>query len=135
MTTPRILLVGDSETRPAGLTERLIDWGGRCRFSSSRADASLLVQSESFDLVLSRMRLPDGNAFQLVPLFEGGPTTLFAYLSARDGCWWLPLVKSGSKCEHGPALQYTEFLKVLQQAVENGSGVSSQLVARRVSNW
>lgn len=135
MTAPRILLVGDSETRPAGLTEHLTDWGGRCRFSYSRADVSALIQSESFDLVLSRMRLPDGNAFQLIPLFKGRPTSLFSYLSARDGCWWLPLVKSGSECDRGPALQDPEFLKVAQRIVKSGVADSFQLAAHAASNW
>lgn len=127
MAASKILIVGDSETRPNGLVERLIDWGGRCQFASCRAEVFALVQTESFNLVLSRTRLHDGNAFQLIPLFEGQPTSLFSYLSARNGCWWLPLLKSGSECEGGPAIQHKDFMRLMQQTVEQSTEDSFQL--------
>lgn len=129
MTAPRILLVGDRASTPACLSERLTYWGAQCRFASSRAEVFALAQTERFDVVLSRIRLRDGNALHLIPLFEGQPTSLFSYLSAKDGCWWLPLLKSGSESERGPALQHKEFLKLLQQTVEASSGDSFQLEA------
>ena len=118
MTTPRILLVGDSETRPSFLSERLIEWGGECKFASCRADVAALIRSQRFDLILSRMRLPDGSAFELVPLVNGRPTSLFSYLPTKDGCWWLPLVRSGAECAGGPALQDTTFMRMLEGMVK-----------------
>jgi hypothetical protein len=114
----RILLVGDSETRPYHLSERLADWGGECQFASCRADVSTLIRSQRFDLVLSRMRLSDGSAFELIPLVNGRPTSLFSYLPTKDGCWWLPLVRSGAECSSGPALQDTVFMQMLEGLVK-----------------
>lgn len=135
MFTPKILLVGDRETRPCWLLERLNNWGGQCQFAFSRTDVAGLVRTESFDLVLSRMRLRDGNAFQLIPLFEGRSTSLFSYLSARDGRWWLPLLASGSECEHGPALQEPEFMNLLQRTVQTGSAALSRLAVYGAPSW
>ncbi len=117
MATPRILLVGDNETRPYWLSERLIDWGGQCQFASCRTDVAVLLRSQRFELLLSRMRLPDGNAFELIPLVQGRSTSLFSYLPAKDGCWWLPLVQSGKECISGPALPEPDFMEKLEELV------------------
>lgn len=115
---PRILLVGDSETRPFHLSERLAEWGGECEFASCRADVASLIRSQRFDLILSRMRLSDGSAFELIPLVNGRPTSLFSYLPTKDGCWWLPLVRMGAECSSGPALQDTVFMGILEGLVK-----------------
>jgi len=115
---PRILLVGDSETRPYHLSERLAEWGGECQFASCRADVVSLIRSQRFDLILSRMRLSDGSAFELIPLVKGRPTSLFSYLPTKDGCWWLPLVRLGAECSSGPALQDSVFMKMLEGLVK-----------------
>lgn len=135
MLAPRILLVGDRETRPSCLSDCIDDWGPRCQFAFSRADVTVLVRAASFNLVLSRMRLPDGDAFQLIPLFKGRPTSLFSYLSAKDGCWWLPLLKAGAECERGPALHELEFMKMLRQTAVMGSEAFSRLAAHGAARW
>lgn len=116
--TPRILLVGDSETRPFHLAERLTEWGGECQFASCRSDVVALIRSQRFDLILSRMRLSDGSAFELIPLVNGRPISLFSYLPTKDGCWWLPLVRSGAECSSGPALQDHVFMQMLEGLVK-----------------
>jgi len=118
MATARILLVGDNETRPFWLSERLTKWGGQCQFAACRSDVASMIRAQRFDLVLSRMRLSDGNAFELISLVQGRSTSLFSYLPAKDGCWWLPLVRSGTECVSGPALQETEFMQVLEGMVK-----------------
>jgi CheY-like chemotaxis protein len=123
MTTPRILLVGDRETRPSYLSERLTEWGGECQFASHRADVAMLIRSQRFELVLSRLRLSDGNAFELIPLVQGRPISLYSYLPAKDGCWWLPLVQSGTECISGPALPELEFMEMLEGLVRRRTGV------------
>lgn len=115
---PRILLVGDNETRPYHLSERLTQWGGECQFASSRADVVALIRSQRFDLILSRMRLSDGSAFELIPLVNGRPISLFSYLPTKDGRWWLPLVRSGVECLSGPALQDNAFMQMLEGLVK-----------------
>jgi hypothetical protein len=124
MATPRILLVGDKETRPSSLSERLTEWGGHYQLASCCADVGMLLRAQRFELVLSRMRLPDGNAFELIPLVQGRSISLFSYLPAKDGCWWLPLVHSGTECISGPALPDPEFMEKLEEIVKGRTLVS-----------
>jgi CheY-like chemotaxis protein len=123
MAALRILLVGDSETRPFCLCDRLNEWGGQCEFASCRADVVTLLRGQRFELVLSRMRLEDGNAFELIPLMQGRPISLFSYLPAKDGCWWLPLVQSGTECVSGPALPEPAFMQMLEGLVRRRTGL------------
>jgi hypothetical protein len=123
MTDPRILLVGDNDTRPNYLMDRLTEWGGQCHLASCRYDVGVLLRSQRIELVLSRMRLPDGNAFELIPLVEGRSISLYSYLPAKDGCWWLPLVKSGAECISGPAMPELEFMEMLEGLIRKRTSV------------
>ncbi|MDE3137617.1 MAG: hypothetical protein KGL59_13655 [Acidobacteriota bacterium] len=123
MAAVRILLVGDSETRPFHLSDRVSEWGGQCEFAACRAEVVTLLRGQRFELVLSRMRLADGNAFELIPLVQGRPVSLFSYLPAKDGCWWLPLVRSGTECISGPAMPEPEFMEMLEGLIQKRTGI------------
>jgi hypothetical protein len=123
MATLRILLVGDSETRPLYLAERVSEWGGQCEIAACRADVAMMLRGQRFELLLSRMRLPDGNAFEMIPLVEGKSISLYSYLPARGGFWWLPLVQSGTECISGPAVPEPEFMEMLEGLIRKRTGV------------
>jgi len=113
----RILLVGESPMGFSYLSQRLEKRGCECRVASSNYDGARLFREQGFDLVLccgSR----DGIE-PLVTSIIGSSASLYRSHRVEDGCWWLPAVLRGEACAGAPAFQPGEFMKVLDQMVDN----------------
>lgn len=129
MPMTRILVIGDANTRPISLMDQLKYWGAEYRFASSRADASGLLGFQQFDLVFSRLRLPDATALDLVSLVGGKRIDLFSYIPAEDGFWWLPLVRSGRECVGERAMQPSEFLRLAEKLLKGKASTAVSYAA------
>jgi CheY-like chemotaxis protein len=96
--------------------------GCHCHLAASFQEACLLLEQESFDLVLSPFRLRDGTAHQLIGSLLGRPTTLFCSHPVERGSWWLPAVKNGMDCFGTAAIRSGQFGSFLDQVVKDIAG-------------
>jgi hypothetical protein len=110
-----VLLVGQSFNSAQCLMERLRRRGFRCRVASNLRAACQLLESLPVDMVLTNMRLSDGNGFKLLGLLAGLPVTVFLCLPIETGCFWLPAIDAGKDCLGLPALRPREFDKALEE--------------------
>jgi hypothetical protein len=111
------LLIGESRQGSMHLEKRLESQGFKCSFIASYQTACSLLRLQSFDLILSPMRLRDSTVFPLINLLEGSNTTLFYFQTVEEGCWWLPAVRFGRKCFGSAALRSTEFISSLEEVI------------------
>lgn len=100
------------------MIKRLEVYRCECGFATSYPEARSLLKFESFDLVLSPMRLGDSSLFALVNLLEGSHTTLFYFQAVEEGCWWLPALQFGRKCFGSNALRPSEFFASLERVID-----------------
>ena len=115
MATSKVLLIGDAETRPTWLLDKLASLDVVSYFVPGRADLPGMLRLHRFAFILTKLRLPDASAFDLVPLVRGISVDLYAYLQAGNGAWWVPLVKGGAECVGAGArpLKRDEFLRMV----------------------
>lgn len=119
----RALLVGRSLGVSSALLRRLLAGGAQCRFAASYQAARSLLEGQTFDLIVSELRLTESSALDLIPLVESLPTDLFCIVAAESGAWWLPLVREGKHCTGEPALRGPEFGRILDDLLgESGAG-------------
>lgn len=112
----KALLVDDQASKSSLLVKQLNKLGFSCVFAHSFEEAKAKLSGENFDIVLSRLSIDGGNAYELRPLLVGRPTSLFYSLSVQQGCWWIPGVRSGTECMGEPALRPEDFFKSLVPA-------------------
>ncbi len=110
-----VLFVGPGFHDSQTLTDRLRRWGFRCHFACSVRSARELVNSVRVDLVLSKIRLPDGTGFGLMAGLSGLPVTAFLCLPVEDSCFWIPAIDGGKDCLGLPALRTSEFVDTLEE--------------------
>jgi len=110
-----VLLVGQSFQTPQGLTERLQRWGFRCHFAGNMRMTRELLRAVRVDVVLSDMRLSDGNGIALLGILTGLAVTAFLCLPVETSCFWLPAIDAGKKCLGLPALRPAEFARALEE--------------------
>jgi hypothetical protein len=115
--TIKILLVGESLNQHSQIAQRLACWGADRQYASSCSQACTLLKEQAFDLVISRLKLTDGSAAQMIPLLEGSPATLFCSQPVAIGCWWLPIIDRGRLCWGAPGLRAKEFGELLHGMV------------------
>jgi hypothetical protein len=127
MGTVRILLVGEGLNQHSQLGQSLACWGAESHYASSCGQACAVLKEQSFDLVISRLKLRDGSASRMIPLLEGSPATLFCSQPVAIGCWWLPVIERGKLCWGAPALRAKEFGKLLHRMLTQNA---SQQAAR-----
>lgn len=121
MSVKRALFVGDPQMLPPCLSKPFSRWRVRIRFADSHAQASELVKRSRFRMVLTKLRLPDANATDLIALAKGRPIDLFSYLRVKEGFLWLPLVMSGQECQGARPLQTEEFLRVAEESLNEAN--------------
>ncbi|MGH9860675.1 MAG: hypothetical protein ACRD5F_11685 [Candidatus Acidiferrales bacterium] len=128
----RVLVVEDGCDSSGILSQRLEDAGSVCRRARSIAHARGLLTGETFDLVLSSMRLPDGSARLLIPLLIDSEASLFCAQAMNDGCWWLPAVYRGRNC-WGMAnpMRSEEFAFLLEELAQQKIRDIALLMAER----
>lgn len=110
---PQVLLVAKNPAGIARLAEYLQRLGCECRIATSGQEVRQLSQTDSFDLVLSELALPDGSAYRLIGMLLGSKSTLFIAVPFHHSCVWLPAVDHGEHCLGKSALKPSEFLDVL----------------------
>jgi DNA-binding NtrC family response regulator len=64
---PRLLVVEDDEASCFAYERFLVNAGFEAKMSMTLAEASRIVEAESFDAVILDLRLPDGNSLQWLP--------------------------------------------------------------------
>ena len=118
----KILLVGEDLNQHSHFAQRLACWGADLQCVPSCSQACVLLKEQAFDLVVSRLKLVDGSALQMVPLLDGSPTALFCSQPVADGCWWMPVVEVGRVCWGAPGLRAKEFGELLHRRVTTTRG-------------
>ena len=113
-----VLVVGENARNSLQLLQWLDRRGGRCQFARSYRDASRLISSTNFDLVLSEYQLPDRTAFPLLDLLEGSLATLFFGTRVEDGALWLRMLERGKRCTGVPVLRSNELLTALATVLD-----------------
>ena len=116
--TPKILLVAGSPMGVSFLAARLEKWACEIYFASSCKEADAFVSSHRFDIVLSELRLWNGNSNSLAGSLIGSNTTLVYSYPVETGCWWLPAVKNGQSCWGSLAMRPSEFIGFLDETLK-----------------
>ena len=109
----KLLIVNDAGSDSSLLVKRLTRLGFSCSFSRSFEEAKSRLSTEDFDVVLSKLRINGGTAYELRPLLTGRSSSLFYSLSVEENCWWIPGVRGGRECLGEAALRPEDFFKVL----------------------
>lgn len=129
MARSKVLLIGDAETRPTWLMDKLASLDALSYFVPRRTDVLGMLRLHRFALILAKLRLPDASAFDLVPLVRGISVDLYAYLPAGNGEWWLPLVNGGAECVGVRALKRDEFLRKVAQFLAGEAPIKKSAAA------
>lgn len=114
----KVLLIGETPQGSSYLAKRLQTKACECSFATSHQESRWLLGTQGFDLVLSPIRLGDASLFPLIDLLEGSGVTLFYSHAVEEGCWWLPALRRGERCFGSSALRPSEFVSVLDEAIE-----------------
>lgn len=81
----RILIVEDEITLNKTIAEGLTEYGYQTDTSESFKDAEYYVGIRNYDLVLSDLKLPDGNGIELIEAIKAkSPRTSVVIISAKD---------------------------------------------------
>lgn len=115
----KALLVNDQDSNSAVLVKQLKKLGFSCFFAHSFEEAKTKLLGEDFDVVLSRLSIDGGTAYELRPLLVGRPASLFYSLTLQQGCWWIPGVRHGTECVGEPALRPEELFRSIAPAAAN----------------
>ena len=125
-----VLVVDENQVEFSLLSHHLEKRGGRCRFASSNAEAARLFSEQPFDLVLCSDRM--AGIHILISSLIGSPASLFCSDTGEASCWWLPAVLRGKRCLGAPALRSSEFVKVLDQLMDEfAASERAQAIANR----
>lgn len=112
-----VLFVGEYPGLSASVARVLNGLGCERRFEASCGDALAALRTMKYRVVLSKAKLADGNARQLIPLTQAVSGWLFLSFPVEDGCWWIPLMQAGELCTEAVALHSREFSKSLIRIV------------------
>jgi hypothetical protein len=113
----KVLLIRESQNTYSPLTDHLRRGGCECCFAASKREAGLLLDNNTFDLVLGPIRLKSESLYLLIGLLDGSLTTLFYSQAVEHGCWWLPALRRGQNCFGAPAFRPGEFVTVLDAII------------------
>jgi hypothetical protein len=111
----KILIVNDNDYDGSLLVKRLISLGFSCSFARSFEEAKARLSAEDFDVVLSKLSMNGGTAYELRPFLTGRPSSLFYSLSVEENGWWIPGVRGGRECLGEAALRPDDFFKFLEK--------------------
>jgi hypothetical protein len=126
MRIPKVLLVErtPSLSQYSHLARRLTSWGTGCQFAISYKEVCALLGQQTFELVISGMRLVNGSALRMIPLLEGSSSSLFCFHPVQDSCLWIPIVEGGQVCWGAPVLHPGEFGRLLRRTLTEERTVS-----------
>ena len=131
---PIVLLAGNNMSRAFRLVEWLQSLGCEYHIAASYQEARTLLETHRFDVVLSEISLPDGNAYRLIASVRDSPASLFFCLAVEDSYWWLPAVTQGRECLGVPALRPAEFAEILQETLFELTAASPPRFAGRIED-
>src|SRR5207302_7826141 len=129
---PIVLLVGNDMSRAFRLVELLRSLGCEYPIAASYQEARTLLETHRFDVVLSEISLPDGNAYRLIASVRDSPASLFFCLAVEDSYWWLPAVTQGRECLGVAALRPADDVELLQERLFELAAASRARFAGRV---
>jgi hypothetical protein len=118
----KALLVDDNGADRSLLVKRLRTLGFSCYFAHSFYEAKTQLTTEVFEVVLSRISIKGGTAYELRPLLLGRPSSLFYSLAVEQDCWWIPGVRRGKECLGEPALRPEDFFRALAPVAAGSVG-------------
>ena len=96
---------------PRQIANETVDQGHDQDYGAPAAPSRALA--EEFDVVLSKLSMNGGTAYELRPLLIGRPSSLFYSLAVEEDCWWIPGVRGGNECMGDPALRPEDFFRAL----------------------
>ncbi len=108
-----MLFVGEYPSLSASLARVLNALGCECRYAKTCEQALAAMHKRNFRVVLSKPKLADGNARELISATEANSGWLFLSFPVEDGCWWIPVMENGQLCVEAVALHSREFSKSL----------------------
>lgn len=121
-----VLFVGEYPALSSSVAHALKSLGCECHYAASCEEALAMLQQGSFRLVLSKAKLPDGNARELISPVEAASGWLFLSFPVEDGCWWIPLMEEGRLCMEAVALHSREFSKALVNILKSAPETASR---------
>jgi response regulator RpfG family c-di-GMP phosphodiesterase len=113
----KVLIVGESPAELFLLSQHLEQRGGQCQFVSSNKEAARLFSKQPFDLVLCSARLT--GIHMLISSVTGSSASLFCSDTGEANCWWVPTILHGMKCLGASPLRPSEFVKTLNQVIDD----------------
>jgi hypothetical protein len=113
-----VLFVGEYPALSASLARVLNSLGCECRYAETCEEALAAMDKRKYRVVLSKPKLADGNARELIPATEAASGWLFLSFPVEDGCWWIPVMENGQLCVEAVALHSREFSKSLLNILE-----------------
>ncbi|MGH9717806.1 MAG: hypothetical protein ACRD4R_13920 [Candidatus Acidiferrales bacterium] len=114
-----VLFVGEYPALSTSVTRALKSLGCECRYAATCEQALAVLKERKFRLVLSKTKLADGNARELVPTVEAASGWMFLSFPVEDGCWWIPVMQEGQMCMEAVAMHSREFSKALVKVLKS----------------
>lgn len=118
--------MGEYPALSASVARALKSPGCECHYVASCEEALAALQQRKFRLVLSKAKLQDGNARELLPTVEAACGWLFLSFPVEDGCWWIPVMQEGQMCMEAVALHSREFSKALVKILKSAPAAASR---------
>jgi hypothetical protein len=88
-----------------------------------------MLEQRQFDLILAVHNSHGAITESLGGLLTGSRTTLFLALPVEQGCWWVPILRSGQDCFGAPALRPGEFTIALDGILKE---IRAEATSRRM---
>jgi hypothetical protein len=124
--TVKVLLIGESRYSFSFCQSLLAKVGCECHIAESRQEIVHILGHAKLDIVLSVST--QQSLAELTALLAGSCSSMFHRLPVEEGCWWLPVVRSGESCLGAPAFRSSEFTRALADIVRE---MTSEAAARR----
>jgi hypothetical protein len=110
-----VLFLSEGANNSFHLRRHLEQFGCRCQVANCVEEGLVLVDRESFDLLLSTHRVHLASA--LIARLEHSVCSAFYRLEVEDGFWWVPILERGRKCLGLPALRAAEFVDAIDRII------------------
>lgn len=125
----RILVVGKPSRSTQSMLSRLANCGWGSQTAETLREASDLVNTFRFDMVLAAESLPDGRAYAMTQLIARRGGTLLVAVALSESCLWLPVVERGAKVLGTRALNPEQLEVEAQKILRDRDKDQLQLLA------
>lgn len=93
----RLLVVGDSSLAAHSTVESLSRRGAQQAIALTVQEAIVRLGDFAFDVVLASEFLPDGRAYELMPIVERKGCSLLVAVALSESALWLPVIENGRR--------------------------------------